>query len=183
MNPSETAERIRSRVWKAVAQGEVDVSGLDKETLEQLVELITEAALLEMDGEFEQVRSAAMSIETAVAGDILNDEKEDILWEGRPFLSLVEDYTITDERIRITRGMLGKDRENVELVRVQDMDYSQSLGERMFKLGDITIRSHDPSHPLVVLRNVRDPEAIYELLRRAVLNARKKHGLIYREEM
>ena len=50
-------------------------------------------------------------------------------------------------------------------------------------LGDITIRSHDPKNPVIILRNIPDPEDIYELLRRAVLNARSKHNLSYREEM
>jgi uncharacterized membrane protein YdbT with pleckstrin-like domain len=120
---------------------------------------------------------------TAVSEDILSDHKEDILWEGRPFLSLVLDYTITDERIRITEGLLGKRRENIELVRVQDLDYSQTFSDRLLNLGDITIRSHDTSHPQIVLKNVRDPEQVYEILRRAVLHARKKHGFTYREEM
>jgi len=63
------------------------------------------------------------------------------------------------------------------------MDYSQTVSERILNLGDISIRSHDPSNPLIVLRNIPDPEAVYEILRRAVLSARKKHGFMYREEM
>jgi uncharacterized membrane protein YdbT with pleckstrin-like domain len=105
------------------------------------------------------------------------------LWRGRPFLSLVLEYTITDERIKITSGLLGKSHENVELIRVQDVDHSQTFGERVLKIGDITIRSHDPSHPEIVLRNVQDPSSVYEILRRAVLNARKRHNFSYREEM
>ena len=79
--------------------------------------------------------------------------------------------------------MFGKSRENVELVRIQDVDYAQTFSERLFKLGDITIRSHDSSHAIITLNNIRDPEAVYEILRRAVLSARKKHGFTYREEM
>jgi hypothetical protein len=33
------------------------------------------------------------------------------------------------------------------------------------------------------LKNVKEPEAVYEILRRAILAARKKHNFMYREEM
>jgi len=63
------------------------------------------------------------------------------------------------------------------------MDHSQTFGERLLKIGDVNIRSHDPSHPELQLKNVRDPHQVYEVLRRAVLSARKKHNFSYREEM
>lgn len=192
MKLNETHARVKSRVWQALAQSDVDTSAMDKAVLETLVDLTAEAALLELDAEvtrsLEDERkgakgSEAAEVETSVSDDILNDHKEDVLWEGRPFLSLVLEYTITDERIRITEGLLGKRRENIELVRVQDMDYSQTFSERLLNVGDITIRSHDSSHPQIVLKNVKEPEQVYEILRRAVLHARKKHGFTYREEM
>lgn len=177
MSINDTQSRIKARVWQAIAQSEINLNALDKETKESLVNLVSEAALLEMDSEMGQ------AINSAVSNDIFNDGKEDILWEGRPFLSISLHYTVTDERIRITEGFLGKSRENVELVRVQDLDYSQTFSERMLNLGDITIRSHDTSHPIVILKNIKDPEAVYEILRKAVLHARKKHNFTYREEM
>jgi len=182
MSLSEVKANIKSRVWKAVAQSELDVSALDKETLEALVDLVAEAALLETDDEVGKSLAVGQA-ETAVSASILDDAKEDILWEGRPFLSISLHYTITDERIRITEGFLGKARENVELIRIQDIDYSQTFGERILNLGDINIRSHDSSHPQITLKNIKDPEKVYEILRRAVLHARKKHNFTYREEM
>ncbi len=182
MSVNEVKSNIKARVWKAIAQAELDVSSLSKETLEALVDLVAEAAMLESDDEMDKsIRATGLS--TAVATDILDDAKEDILWEGRPFLSISLHYTITDERIRITEGFLGKARENVELIRIQDVDYGQTFSERILNLGDINVRSHDSSHPLITLKNIKDPEAVYEILRRAVLHARKKHNFTYREEM
>jgi hypothetical protein len=191
MSLNETHARIKSRVWKEIAQAKIDVSKLDKDTVELLVDLATEAALLEMDEAFSQtLADTALAEEKAVPTrpgmpeqSILDDHKEDLLWEGRPFLSLVMQYTITDERIRITEGLLSKVRDNIELVRIQDMSYSQTLSERMLNLGDVTIRSNDATHPLIILRNIKDPETVYEILRRAVLSARKRHGFTYREHM
>jgi uncharacterized membrane protein YdbT with pleckstrin-like domain len=98
-------------------------------------------------------------------------------------LSISEHYVITNERVRIVRGLLGKDREDIELVRIQDIDHSQTLRERALNVGDITIRSHDTSHPTLVLNNVRDVQEVHEILRRAVLNARKKYKITFQEEM
>ena len=196
MSLSETHARFKSRVWKEIAQSKIDVSALGKETVEALVDIVTEAAMMEMDNVMTQTLAESRATpeiakskatpevaESMPDQSVFDDHKEDILWEGRPFLSLVMEYTITDERIRITEGLLGKARDNVELVRIQDMNYSQTLGERLMNLGDVTIRSHDTSRPTIILRNVQDPETVYEILRRAVLNARKKHGFTYREEM
>ncbi|NIP27538.1 MAG: PH domain-containing protein, partial [Phycisphaerae bacterium] len=80
-------------------------------------------------------------------------DEEEILWEGRPFLSVSTHYIITTQRVRIIQGLLGKDREDIELIRIQDIDQSQSLRERLLNLGDITIRGHDTSHPKAVLNN------------------------------
>jgi uncharacterized membrane protein YdbT with pleckstrin-like domain len=112
-----------------------------------------------------------------------DNEAEKVLWEGRPFLSLSVHYRITSERVRITEGMLGKDREDIELVRVQDIDLTQGLTERMLGIGDIHIRSHDKSNPSVTLNNVSNPTQVHEILRRAMLKARKKYNVSFREEM
>lgn len=182
MTIKEAQARIKARVWKAVAQNDLDLSALDKTTLETFVDLVTEAALMEIDSELD---ISLLTASKEVISDNEDDDEfgEEILWQGRPFLSLVLNYTITNERIKITSGLLGKSHENVELIRVQDVDYGQTFGERMLKIGDITIRSHDPSHPEVVLRNIQEPNTVYEILRRAILNARKRHNFSYREEM
>ena len=186
MSLNEAHARVKSRIWQAIAQSKLDVSAMDRPTVEVLVDLTTEAALMELDDAMaESLKQGKAAAETAGEVDVsvFDNDKEDILWEGRPFLSLVMEYTITDERIRITEGLLGKARDNIELVRVQDMSYSQTLSERMLNLGDVTIRSADTTRPNIVLRNVKEPEQVYEILRRAVLHARKKHGFTYREEM
>ena len=178
MDVKEARTRIKARVWQALAQSDLELKDLPKEDLEPLVEMVTDAALLEIDEEIGQSVSAESAKEK-----VADEGEEEVLWEGRPFLSISTRYVVTDERIRIIEGLLGRDREDIELVRVQDLDQSQSVSERLLNVGDIQVRSHDRSHPQVTLRNVKDPQQVHEILRRAILNARKKHGLIYREEM
>jgi hypothetical protein len=182
MSIKESHDHIKSQVWKAIAKSEIDLSGVPQEEVDALVELVTDAALIAIDRELGS-QSPLESIPSP--GDYLDieDDKELVLWSGRPFLSVVTEFVITNERIRIITGLLGKDREDIELVRIQDIDQKQTLGDRLLKIGDIVILSHDRSDPQATLHNVKDPEEVHEILRRAVLSARKKHGLIYREEM
>ena len=49
--------------------------------------------------------------------------------------------------------------------------------------GDITVSGADASNPTIVLRNVRKPDEVYEIMRKAWLAARKKYNLSFREEM
>lgn len=177
MNIDEARARIRARAWQSLAQSDVDVKAFDEADLETLITIVSDAALLEVDEEI------AESLKVTPSETASDDDEEKVLWEGRPFLSLNTRYVLTNERIRIFEGILGKDREDIELVRVQDLDQSQSVSERLLNIGDIHVRSHDPSHPTIVLRNIKDPQTVHEMLRRAVLDARKRHKLSYREEM
>lgn len=183
MNIDEARTRIKARAWQSLAQSEIDVNAYDHEDLDTLISVVTDAALLEIDEGIAQSLKESKADQTSSATRPEDDDEEKVLWEGRPFLSLNTRYMITNERIRIIEGLLGKDREDIELVRVQDLDQSQSVSERLLNLGDIQVRSHDTSHPTVVLRNVKDPMEVHEILRRAVLDARKRHKLVYREEM
>ena len=166
-------------IWQALAQSGVDLSAIPTEQQEKLVKKIADKVLISLDQILEQQIS-----QEAVAPDPEIDETEEhILWEGRPFLSLVERYTITNERLKITRGFVGRKVENFELIRMQDIDYTQNVAERITNLGDITISGQDTSQPQVVLRNIANPEDVYEIIRKAWLEARKRHGLQFREYM
>lgn len=173
-------EQIRTRVvgsiWQAIAQSKTDLTALPRDQQDQLVNTIADNVMITMN---EILDDAAQppSVEPAL------EDEEKVLWEGRPFLSLIEFYIVTDERIKIRKGLLGRDFENFELIRVQDIDYSQGLTERMLGIGDIQIRGHDASDPEIMLRNIPKPEEVYEILRKGWLAARKRHGLQFREYM
>jgi len=177
MSIEQTPAKVIAAIWQAVAQSGVDLSALPREQVEKLVGDIANATMITMNDVMSEIPAPKATME------LNNDSTEKLLWEGRPFLSLVESYMVTNERIRITRGLLGKDYENFELIRVQDLDYSQGLSERMMGIGDIHIKGADPSSPDIVLRNIPKPAEVYEILRRAWLAARKAHGLVFREEM
>lgn len=168
---------VKSSIWRAIAQSGVDISSIPAEQQEILVSRIAEGVIVTLDGILQK--------ENPYPKEITEDltDQEQVLWEGRPFLSLVETYMITSERIKIVKGLFGRDVEIFELIRLQDIDFKQNMGERIINRGDIFIRGQDASNPEVVLRNIVDPEKVYETLRKAWLSARKRHGLQFREFM
>ena len=180
MNLEKIRARMVSSIWQAFAQSGVDLSAIPAEEQEKLVDKVTDAVLVAVDKMLDEEISTT-TVEPALESD--DDVEERVLWEGRPFLSLVEHYTLTTERIKITRGLVGRKVENFELVRVQDIDYKQNIGERITNLGDIMIKGQDLSNPEIILRNVSKPEEVYEVMRKAWLEARKRHGLQFCEFM
>lgn len=168
--------RMKSAVWKAIASSGIDISSLSPEQQATIVDAMADESLTVLNDILDEIYKNE-------SGQPQLEGEETIIWEGRPFLSLVESYIITSERIKISTGLIGKDFENFELVRIQDIDVSQAVGDRILGLGDIHIRGADPSSPLVTLRNINNPNQVYELLRKAWLAARKRYGLIFREEM
>lgn len=168
--------KLKSAVWKAVADSGIDLSAMPVEQQARLVDAVADEGLAMVNEILDEAANAEK-------GGIPLEGEEIVIWQGRPFLSLVESYVITSERIKVSKGLLGKDYENFELVRIQDIDVSRGLGERMMGLGDIHIKGADPSTPEVTLRNIKGPTEVYELLRKAWLAARKRYGLIFREDM
>lgn len=183
MYPSEAQARIKSRIWQSIAQSDLDLSSLDKVTLEALVDLVTTEALLEMDEQLGESWTENKSMEVSSADEEIDSDDEQLLWEGRPFLSVSLYYRLTSERIHISEGLFGKTHHNIELIRIQDIDYSQSFSDRLLNLGDIKFRSHDPNSPSFSLVNIKEPTEVFNLMRRAVRDARKEQKMTFQEEM
>jgi hypothetical protein len=177
MSIEQTRAQVIASVWQAIAQSGINLSTISQEEQAKLVNKIADSLLATVDQMLDEAQPAAPPEEPA------DDKAEKILWEGRPFLSLVEKYVITSERFKIIKGLVSRDVENFELIRIQDIDLKQNVSERVMGLGDITIRGADASNEAIVLRNIKNPEQVYEVMRRAWLDARKRYGLQFREYM
>jgi hypothetical protein len=105
--------------------------------------MLADNVLLSINELFDETTFSGVGAESLV--ELEDDEK--VAWEGRPFLSLVEVYSITNECVKIVKGFIGKDIENFELIRIQDIDVAQNLSERVLRIGDITIFGADASAP------------------------------------
>ena len=177
MSIDQIRQQIIASIWQAIAQSGVDISAVPQDQQQKLVGAVADNVMVAVNTMLEESETPKESQEA------VDEYGEQVLWEGRPFLSLLEYYVLTNERLKIRHGMFGRDIENFELIRIQDIDLKQGVTERIFGIGDITIRGHDPSDPKIVLRNVSKPDMVYETMRRAWLDARKRHGLQLREFM
>ena len=74
-------------------------------------------------------------------------------------------YTLSDQRLKFTRGVLTKTTEDLELYRVRDTKFEQGLFERMLGLGHIELFTTDETSPSVVLPYITDAEAVREKIR------------------
>jgi hypothetical protein len=180
MRHQDLQKTITARIYQSLAQQGVQINALPPDQFHALVEAIADAmttALDALESEAEEVSPApAPSTDPTTAEEVL-------LWKGRPYLSIGIRYELTNQRLRINRGLLSHSVEEIELVRIRDTAIRQHVGERAINVGDITLVSNDPRYPEFVLHNVREPLEVRELIRKAVLAARERYGLYYREEM
>ena len=81
-------------------------------------------------------------------------------------------YSLTDQRLKFTRGVLSKTTEDLELYRVRDTKFQQNVWERMLGLGEIQLFTTDETTTVVSLPYIRDAEAVREKMR-ALVEARR----------
>jgi uncharacterized membrane protein YdbT with pleckstrin-like domain len=74
-------------------------------------------------------------------------------------------YTLSDQRLKFTRGVFTKTTEDLELYRVRDTKFEQSLFERLVGLGKIELFTTDETSPTIILAYIADAEAVREKIR------------------
>lgn len=87
-------------------------------------------------------------------------------------------YRVDTFRVEVERGILRKHIDNVELWRVKDIQFRQSLVQRVLGLGDVVLVTSDALNPSITLRGVREPRALYGALRDAVDAVRRGRGVL-----
>lgn len=92
----------------------------------------------------------------------------DIIWKDRKrFLGLplsFTRYSMSEDRLFLSVGFLNIKDEEILLYRVRDISSSRSLGQRLFGVGTVTVTSSDKTCPTLVLKNIKRPLQIKELL-------------------
>lgn len=77
-------------------------------------------------------------------------------------------YALTKDRLFLSVGFLNIKDEEVLLYRVRDITTSRSLGQRIFGVGTVTVLSSDKTLPTLVLKNIKHPLEVKELLHEQV---------------
>ena len=73
-------------------------------------------------------------------------------------------YALSEDRLFLKRGFLNVRQDEVVLYRVRDLRVSQSLWQRIFGGGTVTGVATDKSIPELVLKNIRQPNEVKELI-------------------
>ncbi len=90
-------------------------------------------------------------------------------------------YTITGDRIEHQQGVLRKSYRNMDMWRVQDLSYEQTLTEWIFRLGRVVIRSSDKDTQSMVVGPIRQAKQLYDGLKKAQIEADRRRGVVHLE--
>ena len=73
-------------------------------------------------------------------------------------------YALSEDRLFLSTGFLSIKDEEVLLYRIRDINTTRSLWQRIFGVGTVTVVSSDKTMPTLVLKNVKNPLDVKELL-------------------
>ncbi len=73
-------------------------------------------------------------------------------------------YRLTNRRVFVSTGLFNRRRDQMELLRVQDVYTRQSLSQRWLSLGTVVIVSSEQHFPVLYLSGVEDPKAVMDLV-------------------
>ena len=94
------------------------------------------------------------------------------LWKDRKrYFGLplsVTRYSLSEDRLFVSEGFLNLKDDEVLLYRVRDIDTRRSLWQRIFGVGTVTVVSSDKTMPNLVLKNIKDPVKVKELIHKQV---------------
>ena len=77
-------------------------------------------------------------------------------------------YCLSEDRLFLSVGFLNIKDDEILLYRVRDIDTSRSLWQRIFGVGTVTVVSSDKTMPNLVLKNVKHPVFVKELIHKQV---------------
>jgi uncharacterized membrane protein YdbT with pleckstrin-like domain len=87
-------------------------------------------------------------------------------------------YTITDRRLNIRRGIISREVQETRLERVQNVNYKQSVYQRVMQIGDVDFDTAAGDDYNFVFAGVADPKDVVHRVDQATgANAAGSHGL------
>ena len=99
-------------------------------------------------------------------------KKSDYIWTDRKrFMGMPLSFTryaMSNDRLFMSIGFLNIEDEEILLYRVRDITTNRSLWQRIFGVGSVTVMSSDKTLPNLVLKNIKAPMQVKELIHEQV---------------
>jgi uncharacterized membrane protein YdbT with pleckstrin-like domain len=112
----------------------------------------------------------------------------EVIWEDRKRtlfglpISFTK-YTLNEEELAIKTGFLNINKDEVKLYRILDISERRTLGQRIFGIGTLHICSSDKSLGEFDIRNIKQVDAVKQLLSQNVEKQRELKRVSSREFM
>ena len=115
-------------------------------------------------------------------------ENQKIIWKDRKRtlfglpLSFTK-YSLEEDRMFIETGFFNSVENEVRLYRIMDLQLSRTLGQKMFGLGTIKVKSADKTLGDFEIKNIKNSKEVKEQLSKLVEEMRDKKRVVNRELM
>ena len=103
-------------------------------------------------------------------------EKKRWLFLGLPFT--FTKYVIKEDMITVDTGVFTKVENDCYMYKVQDVEHTASIWERMVGLGTIVCYTGDTTHPKLLIEHIRNSKAIKEFILKESKEARLKRRTV-----
>jgi membrane protein YdbS with pleckstrin-like domain len=90
-------------------------------------------------------------------------------------------YEVSSDRIEWSRGILDRRVDNIDMFRVVDLKMRRNLLDCIFGVGTIALITTDKSDPEFVFEKIRDSRYLYDIIKKASLEADRKTGVVHLE--
>ena len=78
-------------------------------------------------------------------------------------------------------GFLTSHFEEIQLYRIEDLSLNQSLSNKIWKVGNITVKSNDKSMPVFNITRVKNPYKVYDKLTELIARDRRDRNFRWGE--
>jgi len=91
-------------------------------------------------------------------------------------------YEITADRIEWRRGVLSRRYDNLDMFRVADLKLHRNLFDCILGIGTVTLVTMDKTDPEFVFEKIRRPRKLYDVIKKASLEATKQGSVLHLEK-
>ncbi|MDB5291935.1 MAG: hypothetical protein JWL69_3176, partial [Phycisphaerales bacterium] len=74
--------------------------------------------------------------------------------------------------------LLGKDIDTLELWHVEDIQFNQSILDRLLAIGTITITSHDQTTPILIMHSLPHSRHLFDQLKQRIISVKRQRGVL-----